>query len=172
MAYNSSRYQYETSPRKIKPEYEQIKKRYPKKSTARKTTNKKNTKSRAKVDTNTMNRAQIILYVAVGFIMLFAISYRYSLIDKTYSNLQTLKGTLATTQKEIAQLQANMESTLNLSDIEKKAEEQLGMKKLGTEQIVYVTLPKTDYVEASSEKVQEEKSENSCKNIIPHFIFI
>ncbi len=172
MAYNnSSRYQYETSPRKIKPEYEQVKKKYPKKSTARKTTSKKNTASKAKVntkkDTNTISQAKIILYVAIGFAVAFAISYRYSMIDKTYSNLQTLKSTLAVTQKEIAQLQANMESTLNLSDIEKQAEEKLGMKKLGTEQIVYVTLPKSDYVETSSEEIkEEEKSDNWFIEII------
>ena len=161
MAYNgSSRYQYETSPRKIKPEYEQIKKKYPKKSTARKATIKQNTKNKTKAKTDTISKARIILYVAVGFITLFAISYRYSMIDKTYSNLQSLKGTLATTQKEIAQLQANMESTLNLSEIEKQAEEKLGMKKLGTEQILYVTLPKSDYVETSSDEIKEDE-ENS-----------
>lgn len=35
MAY-SNRYQYETSPRKLEPEYRPIKKKYPKKSTAKK----------------------------------------------------------------------------------------------------------------------------------------
>ena len=35
--YNMNRYQYETSPRKLQPEYEPIKKKYPKKSTATKT---------------------------------------------------------------------------------------------------------------------------------------
>ena len=33
--YNRNGYQYETSPRKLKPEYKPIKKQYPKKSTAR-----------------------------------------------------------------------------------------------------------------------------------------
>ena len=38
--YNANRYQYETSPRKLQPEYTPIKKKYPKKSTAsKKTTN-------------------------------------------------------------------------------------------------------------------------------------
>ena len=157
--YGSSKYQYETSPRKIKPEYEQIKKKYPKKSSAKRNNSKKNTQNRSKVNTNTntISHKQIILYIVVGFAIAFTISYRYSMIDKTYSNLQALKGSLAATQKEIAQLQANMESTLNLSDIEKQAEEKLGMKKLGTEQIVYVTLPKSDHVETSSEEIEEEE---------------
>ena len=74
MAYNN-RYQYETSPRKLQPEYEPIKKRYPKKSTARKT--KVETKSKAKPKTKRKLKMQVKVlgYVAVGFIILFAISY-------------------------------------------------------------------------------------------------
>ena len=34
--YNANRYQYETSPRKLQPDYAPVKKRYPKKSTAKK----------------------------------------------------------------------------------------------------------------------------------------
>ena len=34
--YNQNRYQYETSPRKLQPEYRPTKKQYPKKSTAKK----------------------------------------------------------------------------------------------------------------------------------------
>ena len=37
MAYNN-RYQYETSPRKLQPEYEPIKQKYPKKSTIKNST--------------------------------------------------------------------------------------------------------------------------------------
>ena len=36
--YNMNRYQYETSPKKLQPEYEPIKKKYPKKSTVSKKT--------------------------------------------------------------------------------------------------------------------------------------
>ena len=86
MAYN--RYQYETSPRKLKPEYETIKKRYPKKSTARKTNQKVNIKNK-KAD-----QAKVLLYVALGFTALFVISYRYSIIDKTYADLTKTKAEL------------------------------------------------------------------------------
>lgn len=152
MAYN--RYQYETSPRKLRPEYETIKRAYPKKSTARKVNQKVKSKaSKAK-------KAKIILYVALGFSALFVISYRYSVIDKTYSDLTKLESNLGSIKKETAQLEANLESSLNLSTIEQEAKDLLGMKKLTSEQIVYVTLPKTDYVEASSEEIKNSK-ENS-----------
>ena len=41
-----------------------------------------------------------------------------------------------------------------MTKIEEEAKNQLGMQKLSAEQKVYVTLPKTDHVEASSEEVK------------------
>lgn len=61
MAYNS-RYQYETSPRKLQPEYEQIPKKYPKKSTIRKTNVNKKQKSKTKK--HKKNQISVMLYVA------------------------------------------------------------------------------------------------------------
>lgn len=163
MAYN--RYQYETSPRKLKPEYETIKKRYPKKSTARKTNQKVNIKNK-KAD-----QAKVLLYVALGFTALFVISYRYSIIDKTYADLTKTKAELELVKKENAQLEANIESSLNLSKIEQDARELLGMQKLSAEQKVYVTLPKKDYVETSSEEIKDiNKSPNWFMQIIDKII--
>ena len=150
MAFN--RYQYETSPRKLKPEYETVQERYPKKSTARKSQKKAKTKPKK------ISKAKVISYVAIGFVTLFVISYRYAIIDKTYSNLKHLEGNLGTIKKETAQLEANIESSLNLATIKEEAESKLGMKKMNPEQIIYVTLPKTDYVETSSEQINDEKN--------------
>ena len=82
MAYNS-RYQYETSPRKLQPEYERVPKKYPKKSTVRKANVNKKAKVQPKKQIK--NQAKIMLYVAFGFIILFAISYRKSKISRTIS---------------------------------------------------------------------------------------
>ncbi len=62
MAYNS-RYQYETSPRKLQPEYERIPKKYPKKNNVRKTNVNKKPKTQAKK--HTKNQAKVMLYVAI-----------------------------------------------------------------------------------------------------------
>lgn len=162
MAY--SRYQYETSPRKLKPEYEPIKRVYPKKSSAR------NTKKKQKTVTK-INQAKIILYVAIGFIALFVISYRYAMIDKTYSNLKEKKTELGLIEKETAQLEANIESNLKLTTIEQEAQEKLEMQKRSPEQTVFVTLPKTDYVETSSEQIKEnEKNSNWFMEIVNKII--
>lgn len=161
MAYN--RYQYETSPRKLKPEYETIKRTYPKKSSARKIDKKKTRKKQnsESIKTDRAKRVKIVLYVAIGFIALFAISYRYAVIDKTYANLKNLRSDLGVIEKETAQLEANIESSLNLSKIEQDAKNLLGMKKLSSEQIVYVTLPKIDYVETSLEEITSEDTNSN-----------
>jgi len=153
MAYN--KYQYETSPRKLKPEYETIKTTYPKKSTAR------NTKQKVSVKNKKASQAKVLLYVALGFTSLFVISYRYSIIDKTYSDLTKSKAELELVKKETAQLEANIESSLNLTKIEEEAKTLLGMQKLSAEQKVYVTLPKKDYVETSSEEIKNVKTNSN-----------
>ena len=153
MEYN--RYQYETSPRKIKPEYEPIKRTYPKKSTAR------NTKKDEQKKPKKINQAKAIMYIAIGFVTLFVISYRYAVIDKTYSNLKEKNTELAAIEKETAQLEANIESDLKLTTIEEEAKEQLGMQKLTAEQKVYVSLPKTDYVETSSDELEDSNTSSN-----------
>ena len=139
MAYNN-RYQYETSPRKLQPEYEPIKKRYPKKSTARKT--KVETKSKAKPKTKRKLKMQVKVlgYVAVGFIILFAISYRNSIINEKFSEIKSLQSDLAQVEKENEQLEVNIENNLNLQTIEQSAKEMLGMQKLENSQTVYIIL--------------------------------
>ena len=159
MAYNRV-YQYETSPRKIEPEYEPIKQNYKKKSTAKRVSRKEQAK-RAKA-----MHMKIMCYVAIGFIGLFVISYRYSMIDNTYLSLTEKEEELASIEKETAQLEANIESNLNLTKIEQDATNLLGMKKLSPEQTVYVTLPKTDHVESSSEAIKSSEFGDNWISII------
>ena len=42
---------------------------------------------------------------------------------------------------------------MNLSNIEEQAKNKLAMSKLTNKQTVYVTLPKRDYIESASEKI-------------------
>lgn len=65
MAYNRT-YQYETSPRKLEPEYERIEKRYPKKSTAAKRTTRKEQAKK-----NKAVKRKIILTIAICFVRTF-----------------------------------------------------------------------------------------------------
>ncbi len=151
-----ARYQYETSPRKVRQDYEPIRKKYPKKSSTKKsrTTNKYDNRIK------TSSKIKMVFYVLVGFAIFFTISYRNAVIDAKYAEIKTLKSELATVEKENEQLEATIESGLNLKTIQQEAEELLGMQTLSNDQIEYISLPKTDYVESSSEEVQIE--EESC----------
>lgn len=160
--YNRSRYQYETSPRKIQPEYKPTKKQYPKKSTAK----KNNVKTKAKQQTKKNTNSKIILYIGAIFVILFAVSYRNALIAQKYSEIKNLKSELSEVEKENKQLEVNIESKTNLGTIEEKASKELGLKKLDDSQIVYVTTEKQDYVESSTEEVKMSEDENWFESLI------
>ncbi len=165
MAYNN-RYQYETSPRKLQPEYEPIKKKYPKKSTARKTRVETKSKAKPKTKRKLKMQVKVLGYVAVGFIILFAISYRNSVINEKFSEIKSLQSDLAQVEKENEQLEVNIENNLNLQTVEQSAKEMLGMQKLENSQTVYINLPKQDYVEPATEKIVQEDNENWFQKII------
>lgn len=153
-------YQYETSPRKIEPEYNpNIKKNNPykgKKSSTAKKENKNNQKQKEK--SKMKPKVKAVLYIVVGFAILFGISYRNSLITESFNEKEELKEELSVIQKENEQLKVNIESSLNLTNIEQMAKEKLGMQKLDNSQKVYVSLPKKDYIESASEKVVIEEN--------------
>ena len=102
----------------------------------------------------------------VIFASLFVISYRNSLINESFNENEQLKTNLASLEKENEQLKVNLENSLNLTNIEKLAEEKLGMQKLDNSQKVYVSLDKKDYVEPASEKVVIEDNENWFTKIL------
>lgn len=154
--YRYSRYQYETSPRKLEPEYAPIKTPYKKKKSS--TLNKKQENVQPK--RHLKSQVKIVAYVFLIFASLLVISYRNSLINESFNENESLKSNLAAIQKENEQLRVNLENSMNLSNIAKIAEEKLGMQKLDNSQKVYVSLDKKDYVESASEEVimEEEKS--------------
>jgi len=161
MATRSS-YQYGTSPRKLKPDYD-----YNKTKKVVKNNNQKNVKKTAKkVQAKQTKKAETIILVAVGFIILLAISYRNTLINEKFAEIKQLKTDLAAITKENEQLEVNIENSLNLSNIEKEAKERLGMEKLTSKQTVYISLPKKDYVEPATEEVIIKEETNWFDSIV------
>lgn len=154
-----TRYQYETSPRKLEPTY------VPKKRQNIRVL--KDNNKRAKVSSKEKKKQMKITLIVIGiFALLLTISYRNSQINEKFNNVQTLKRELSSLQKENEQLKVNIENSLNLNYIEQQAKEKLGMKKLTNKQTVYVNLPKKDYVESPSEKVKIEKEKNWFENLV------
>lgn len=154
MAKSYNRYEYETSPRKLEPYYA------PNKKNNAEETKKQTNKSIKKQKEERKLKRKIIMYSILIFSILFAISYRNAQIDENFDKVQDLKAELAAIEKENTQLEVAIESNLNLTNLEQQARSLLGMQKLTNKQTEYVTLPKTDYIEAASEQViiEEEKS--------------
>lgn len=55
---------------------------------------------------------------------------------------------------------------MNLSNIEKLAEDKLGMQKLDNSQKIYVNLDKKDYVESASEEVVMQDEKNWIQDLL------
>ena len=164
MPRNFNKYQYETSPRKLEPEYTPPKNPYKsKKTTARKMN--KDSKKEKEIKLKKQKR-KAIKYTLVGFSILFAISFRNSQIDENFSKIQNLKKELSDVQKQNVQLEVSIENGLNLSNLEQEAKEQLGMQKLNSKQTRYLSLPKNDYIEPAAEEVIINENDNWFKGII------
>lgn len=172
IGYRAYGYQYETSPKKLQPEYEPNKNPYKKKksSTAKKakTNNNKKVSKKAvtKTKKKTMYNYKPIVYIGIVFAMLFTISYRNSLINEGYNEKENIKSQLSAVQKENEQLRVSIENSLNLNSVEKSAEEKLGMQKLDNNQKIYLNLQKKDYVEPASEEIVIEEELSWFEEII------
>ncbi len=165
MPRNFNKYQYETSPRKLKPEYTPVREPYKqKKTTVNKSEIQKKSNKTKKKQKN--NKTKIVVYTLLAFSILFAISYRNAQIDEKFSEVQDLKEELSLIQKENEQLEVSIESNLNLSNLEEQARELLGMHKLTNKQTIYVDLPKDDYIESSAEKIVMEEEGFSLKSVV------
>lgn len=166
MPRNFNKYQYETSPRKLEPEYTPIKNPYKTKKTTARKTNKSSKKKTVRENQIRKQKRKAIKYLIIGFVILFGISYRNSQIDESFEKVQDLKKELADVEKQNAQLEISIENGLNLNNLEQEAKEQLGMQKLNSKQTTYITLPKTDYIEPAAEEVIIEEEQSGIKGII------
>lgn len=147
-----ARYQYETSPRKLEPDYTREPKQRPKRKQLKVVENMP--RQQIKVSKEQRKRQLKTTVTVVGlFLLLLTISCRNSQIDKQFDKIQDQKKQLAALQKENEQLNVSIQNSVNISTIEKVAKEELGMQKLSSKQTVYITLPKKDYVETATEKV-------------------
>ena len=163
------RYQYGTNPRKLEPEYIPYKQRSSNKNRkpeVLKTKPKAEIKISRKDKIKTIKRIGLVVAI---FIVLLTISYRNSQINENFSQVQKLKKELSSLEKENEQLKVNIDNSVNLNNIEQAAKEKLGMQKLTNKQSVYVSLPKKDYIETSTEEVRIEENRNWFEKILSIF---
>ena len=158
----ANRYQYETSPRKLEPDYKTEKKR----QNIRVVRDLPKQEVKISKEQKRKHRKATLLVLAI-FALLLTISYRNTQINEKFNEMQNLKTELASLQKENEQLQVTIENSLNFSNIEKQAKEKLGMQKLTNKQTVYVNLPKKDYIEPATEKVEiSDNNKNWFEKIV------
>ena len=161
-------YQYETSPRKLEPEYEPRRKKKnskakaPAKQKIIKPSKDKKQTEKEKAREARKGRFLLTFNCLLILLALFAIIMRNSLISQSFAQIQILKSEIAELEKENDQLEISIQNSLNLSSIEQEAKEKLGMQKLTSKQTVYLNFPKKDYVEPSTEEIVIEECESTC----------
>ena len=163
-------YEYETSPRELLPEEIPTRRKI---ATEREKEQKKlqeearraQEERLKKLKNEKKKRIKLTIQIVMIFSVLVAISYRNSLINERFNEIQGLKAELASINKENEQLEVTINSSLNLTNIEKTASEKLGMQKKSSKQTIYVDLPKQDYVGAATEEIQIEEEKNWLQKI-------
>ena len=163
-----NRYQYETSPRKLEPEYSPVTKKYPKKSVTPRNKNKTKNISKASI-IRRKDQFKLIAAVLILFSAVLTMSYRNSQIDESFSKTEELKEKYMAIEKENDQMKVDIENSLNYNNVEQQAKELLGMQKLSNKQTVYVNLPKKDYIQPATETVVIEKNDGFINTVINKF---
>ena len=184
MAGRQYSYQYETSPRKIKPEYNKPRKNAPqynkpktkaqpkkvtKKVTKKKEIDKEKKKQEEQKAKNVLiakTKFSVFIKCTILFAIMFFMIYRNSKLSESFSQIQNLKAQITEIEKENDQIEISIQNSLNLNNIEQAAKELLGMQKLNNKQTSYITLSKKDYVEARTEKVIIEEETTWFEGII------
>ena len=166
-------YQFETSPKKIQPEYEPTiskskskSQKTIKKDVQKKQESKNNVHAKKMTKEELNRKLKLVCYIAFGFAVLFTISYRNSIINEKFTEKENLKADLAEIQKINEQLEVGIENELNLTNVEALAKDKLGMAKLNNSQKVYINLPKREYVEATSTGIVQNEKQNAYQNVI------
>ena len=166
-------YQFETSPKKLQPEYEPNEQNNPTKKVKTKTKIEAEKAPKVTTEYQVKRKATFVAYIIFGFAVLFTISYRNSIINEKFNEKESLKAQLTDIQKVNEQLEVSVENELNLTSIEKLAKEKLGMSKLNNEQKIYINLPKKEYVEVNTSDNKQTNSINiiqkACESVKEFF---
>ena len=122
-------YEYGATPRKLEPEYGPRKTKKSKEEFEKQIKiNEKQKKEAMKMEKKKHNKN--VALVAAIFLILLTISYRSSLINERFNEIQNSKEKLASIQKTNGQLEVSIESSLNLSNVKNAAKDKLGMQEL------------------------------------------
>ena len=109
-------YQYETSPRKLKPQYEPTHTKKKKVTSTKKVKKQINAKQQKKLESK--SKKSLFMKSLLMFAILFLIIFRNSQINESFSQIQNLKSEITAIQKQNDQLEISIQNSLNLNNIE------------------------------------------------------
>ena len=117
MPRNFSKYQYETSPRKLEPEYTPVKNPYKKKKT---TARKIQTVNKNKANEIKKRKMRVIKYIAIGFLIIFGISLRIKIRISRSGKTKCSIGSSNRKWNEFKQLRTRSKNTIRNAKIKFK----------------------------------------------------
>lgn len=136
-------YQYETSPRKIQPDYPKAKKPPKKKPVA-----KKKKKVKAKKKRKMSFEAKFFVNSMLFFAIIFAMIFCQALVNQKYKEKEKLK-------QEYSQLMTNSMVANSKNDDTRRIASEYGMQ---TKSATLIDLGTTDYIESSADSVETNES--------------
>lgn len=152
MANRGYGYQYETSPRKLEPDYERtkVKKKKPvqkKTNPQKKKQNNKNVKAKQKKKFEMSLETKFFLNSMMFFAVIFAMIACQALVEQRYKEKETLK-------KEYNELLTKSNLSNAISDDTRILASEYGMQ---TKSATLINLETTDYIESSADRVEMEE---------------
>lgn len=105
----------------------------------------KNSKNSQKI------KFKMILIIVAVFAMCAVVMYRNATITKLGYDIDNLNNEYNAIKNENAHLKVKIENAENLSNIKEIAESKLGLREMESYQIVYVSIPKNDFVKKSQQ---------------------
>lgn len=135
-------YQYETSPRKLEPEYPKVKR--PKKKPLAKKKKKVKAKKKRKMSFEAKFFVNSMLFFAIIFAMIFC----QALVNQKYKEKEKLK-------QEYSQLVTNSMVANSKNDDTRRIASDYGMQ---TKSATLIDLGTTDYIESSTDQVEIKES--------------
>ena len=118
------------------------------------------------------NAFKTVMYSLFAFSILFLICYRSSIINESFKSLNKMKTELDNTRTVNAQIESEIQTQTDLSNIETYAKYQLGMQKPKESQIRKIVVEKEDKIATPVVVSVEEEETNFWKNVVNDIMHI
>lgn len=136
-------------------------------------------KSKRNNKKNKKSKLQLTMYIAIIATFSLLVMYRYTVITDLGYQIKALESQYQSIKEDNNTLRVQIEKSLELSTIKEIAKTRLGMDVPHKHQIVYVNVPRSDFIYVSEEVINERetfatlekgKNSNRAEGWFTHFI--